>query len=273
MNEWMFIPFFPREIEPKSQLWVEGRAVAAPGLDILETALPFFPSAGDRIWLMHWDFHPKHCGNLLGCGELEGTPTGNLIWSDDHCPELALLKHKLGFGSDDLSFLRVKNQRYFPNQTKQFFGMPFQIPLVKLNEYQCKLLTQLCDGASTVIDTNAWSATEPKRIAVKRRETRVRYIKYWAYAARGVKAEARLAEFLLDIVYGFQDTGAIPSLPILNDLLASGGSSGGMGPGTKWKPFAIGKQEYEDTVKNFTRFKLQSRKTETSIPNRRTFFY
>jgi hypothetical protein len=45
-----------------------------------------------------------------------------------------------------------------------------------------------------------------------------------------------------------EDTGVIPPLAVLNQVLQGGGNAGGMGPGTTWKPFTITEQEYDELV-------------------------
>jgi hypothetical protein len=42
--------------------------------------------------------------------------------------------------------------------------------------------------------------------------------------------------------------GIIPPLHVLNAYLATGGTNGGMGPGTTWKPFTITADEYTDLI-------------------------
>lgn len=56
-----------------------------------------------------------------------------------------------------------------------------------------------------------------------------------------------LEYFLLDIPY-FMDDGVIPPLQELNKVLSGGGGSGGMSPGTVWKPFQIDEAEYKALV-------------------------
>lgn len=52
---------------------------------------------------------------------------------------------------------------------------------------------------------------------------------------------------MLDIPY-FMDDGKIPPLSVVNQKFAEGGYSGGMSPGTVWKPFQIDEAEYEALV-------------------------
>jgi hypothetical protein len=75
----------------------------------------------------------------------------------------------------------------------------------------------------------------------------VKYTKHWAYAGRGQKAAGSLADLVLDIPY-LMPWGVIPPLHVLNEYLLSGGDSGGMDPGTKWRPFQITNQEYAELV-------------------------
>jgi hypothetical protein len=76
---------------------------------------------------------------------------------------------------------------------------------------------------------------------------RVKYTKYWAYAGRGQKAEGSVADLVLDIPY-LMPWGVIPPLHVLNEHLLTGGDTGGMSPGTKWKPFQVTEQEYVELV-------------------------
>jgi hypothetical protein len=74
----------------------------------------------------------------------------------------------------------------------------------------------------------------------------VKYTTYWAYGGKGDKREAPLWDFILDIPYLMENTGAIPPYHVLNEVLQKGGNSGGMGPGTKWRPFSISQEEYNE---------------------------
>jgi hypothetical protein len=78
----------------------------------------------------------------------------------------------------------------------------------------------------------------------------VKYKLYWGptdlfYRRR----KSSLSEFVLDIFYLMEDAGVIPPFAVLNQVLQEGGDSGGMSPGTKWKPFIITEVEYEELVK------------------------
>lgn len=78
---------------------------------------------------------------------------------------------------------------------------------------------------------------------------KVKYRAYWGatdYFWRGRKNF--LSEFVLDILYFIGDTGVVPPLAVLNEVLQEGGATGGMSPGTKWKPFAISEAEYIEMV-------------------------
>jgi hypothetical protein len=64
------------------------------------------------------------------------------------------------------------------------------------------------------------------------------------------KPEKRIASlpyFLLDIPFLFV-AGVIPPLAVLNAVLESGGSDGGMSPGASWEPVALTEQEYAELV-------------------------
>jgi hypothetical protein len=56
-----------------------------------------------------------------------------------------------------------------------------------------------------------------------------------------------LADLVLDIPY-LMPWGVIPPLHVLNEYLLGGGDTGGMSPGTKWKPFQITAEEYAELV-------------------------
>jgi hypothetical protein len=69
---------------------------------------------------------------------------------------------------------------------------------------------------------------------------------YWTYTSRGIEREGTLLDLILDMVYFIEVHGVLPPLHVMNEQLKSGGSNGGMGPGTKWRPFKITAAEYED---------------------------
>ena len=76
----------------------------------------------------------------------------------------------------------------------------------------------------------------------------VSYTTYWSYGSSGVKRKAPLVDFVLDILYLMENNGVIPPLHVLNEVLQGGGSNGGMGPGTAWRPFSIKEAEYKELV-------------------------
>ena len=53
--------------------------------------------------------------------------------------------------------------------------------------------------------------------------------------------------FVYDVPY-LDGCGVFPPLHILNQILESGGSQGGMGPGATWDPFCLTPEEYEELV-------------------------
>jgi hypothetical protein len=75
----------------------------------------------------------------------------------------------------------------------------------------------------------------------------VTYKTFWSYAGRGQTKRGTLADLVLDIPY-LLPWGVIPPLHVLNEHLATGGTNGGMGPGTTWKPLTITPDEYTDLV-------------------------
>lgn len=254
MNEWMFATFFPGEIGAAIALWRDWRAVSAPGLGLAIPGLPGpqQPDIGDKLWLMYWDIHPKHPFQLIGCGMLQRSPSNGLVWRDGDLPGIEAAARALGY--DDVSgvlrFFRVESAQDFWREPRKYHGMFSHFGLIQLSSSQRELLGRLSQGEEEVRDAEQPMLLLPARpiAPLKRSESLVRYAKHWAYAGKGVKAQTPLGEFLLDIIHGFQHSGAIPPLNILNELLATGGSSGGMGPGTKWKPFSISQPEYETAV-------------------------
>jgi hypothetical protein len=79
-----------------------------------------------------------------------------------------------------------------------------------------------------------------------------------------IKREATLAEFILDIPF-ILFNGVIPPLHLLNEILSSGDASGGMSPGTSWKPFEISKEEYNELVAELLALDLDALKKEDRI--------
>jgi hypothetical protein len=76
----------------------------------------------------------------------------------------------------------------------------------------------------------------------------VKYKTHWSYLGPGIKKENTLAEFLLDVLYLMERHGVVPPLHVLNEVLRTGGSNGGMGPGTTWRGFKISEVEYAELV-------------------------
>jgi hypothetical protein len=60
--------------------------------------------------------------------------------------------------------------------------------------------------------------------------------------------QGTLMELVLDIPYLMEESGVIPPLIVLNQVLQSGGDPGGMGPGTTWQPFQIDPEEYAELM-------------------------
>jgi hypothetical protein len=77
----------------------------------------------------------------------------------------------------------------------------------------------------------------------------VNYRIYWSYTG-SIKRQGTLVDLVLDILYLMEESGVIPPLVVLNQVLQSGGDSGGMGPGSTWKPFQIDETEYEELVQS-----------------------
>jgi hypothetical protein len=76
----------------------------------------------------------------------------------------------------------------------------------------------------------------------------VKYRTSWSYLGSSTKRTQPLIDFVLDILYLMENTGVVPPLVVLNTVLRSGGTGGGMGPGTTWKPFEISESEYAELV-------------------------
>jgi hypothetical protein len=74
----------------------------------------------------------------------------------------------------------------------------------------------------------------------------MRTIKYerTEYRHEPEKREAPLATFIYDVPY-FGACGIFPPYTVINQYFAQGGFNGGMGPGAKWAPFKISKEEYD----------------------------
>src|SRR5262245_23511520 len=85
----------------------------------------------------------------------------------------------------------------------------------------------------------------------------VSYRTHWSYTG-STKRQGTLVDFVLDILYLMEETGVIPPINVLNQVLQSGGDSGGMGPGTTWKPFQIDEPEYEELVQDLLHLDIVS---------------
>ena len=59
--------------------------------------------------------------------------------------------------------------------------------------------------------------------------------------------EASFDVFVYDVPY-FGVCGIFPPLHIMNQILKTGGSEGGMSPGATWEPFQVSKAEYDELV-------------------------
>jgi hypothetical protein len=95
---------------------------------------------------------------------------------------------------------------------------------------------------------------------------RVKYKTYWAYAGKGIPREGSLLDLVLDILYyGVSPQGVLPPLNILNTALKGGGSTGGMSPDTKWRPFEISDAEYVELVQAFFGYRSLSRTHASSL--------
>lgn len=91
----------------------------------------------------------------------------------------------------------------------------------------------------------------------------VEYLRYEFHGEPEAVA-APLWVFVFDVPY-LAVCNVFPPLHILNEILESGGSEGGMSPGATWKPFRISARDYEellsvvlhpdrDTLRKFARY-------------------
>jgi len=83
-------------------------------------------------------------------------------------------------------------------------------------------------------------------LAAEARLRRVCYVRH-EFPGRTWEREDSLLVLVYDIPY-FGACGIFPPLHLLNEMLLSGGSQGGMSPGATWEPFSLSEQEYRDLV-------------------------
>jgi len=96
---------------------------------------------------------------------------------------------------------------------------------------------------------------------------RVSYVRH-EYPGRASKREDSLLVLVYDISY-FGACGVFPPLHLLNQLLLSGGSQGGMSPGATWEPFSLSEQEYRilvTAVRTVAPKSLRRRARYTDLP-------
>lgn len=74
----------------------------------------------------------------------------------------------------------------------------------------------------------------------------VKYVRY-EFHSDPEPCEGTLLTFIYDIPY-FSGCGVLPPYHILNQILAGGGTTGGMSPGATWKPFTISREKYDELV-------------------------
>lgn len=89
----------------------------------------------------------------------------------------------------------------------------------------------------------------------------VTYKTYWSYLG-SAKKEGTLLDLVLDIFYLMQNTGVIPPLVVLNQVLKTGGGNGGMGPGTSWRRFQIKEAEYEELVEELLKLDIEKARVD-----------
>lgn len=92
------------------------------------------------------------------------------------------------------------------------------------------------------------------------------YRTHWSYLGPPIKRRELLVDFVLDVLYLFGSNGFVPPLRVLNEVLLSGGNSGGMGPGTTWRPFWITEREYAELVDALLKLDVEAaRKTHPYV--------
>jgi hypothetical protein len=74
---------------------------------------------------------------------------------------------------------------------------------------------------------------------------RVRYQRWGGVWGSWQPTENSLLAFVYDYHTGVDACGVFPPFHLLNQFLLHGGGGGGMGPGAKWEPFSISRQEYD----------------------------
>src|SRR5688500_16022990 len=75
---------------------------------------------------------------------------------------------------------------------------------------------------------------------------RVRYIRWSGFPSCSWEpVENTLFAFVYDYYVHLAVCGVFPPFHLLNQVLLRGGGGGGMGPGAKWEPFSLSREEYD----------------------------
>lgn len=76
----------------------------------------------------------------------------------------------------------------------------------------------------------------------------IQYKTHWSVVNPPQDHEGSLLDFVLDVPGLLGQNGAIPPWVVLNQVLQTGGTDGGLMPGTTWTPFSIPLEEYGELV-------------------------
>lgn len=74
---------------------------------------------------------------------------------------------------------------------------------------------------------------------------RVGYMRWTGIWGSWEPVENDLLGFVYDYFTGVGACGVFPPFHLLNVFLLHGGGGGGMGPGAKWEPFSLSREEYD----------------------------
>jgi hypothetical protein len=75
---------------------------------------------------------------------------------------------------------------------------------------------------------------------------RVRYTRWSGFPRCSWEpVEDTLLAFVYDHYVDLDACGVFPPFHLLNQVLLRGGGAGGMGPGAKWEPFSLSREEYD----------------------------
>lgn len=91
------------------------------------------------------------------------------------------------------------------------------------------------------------------------------YTRHWSMN-EPEKVNGGLSSLLLDYPYSFpyanqeKDIRLIPPIDFINELLKSGGNSGGMSPGCTWNGMSISEEEYEKLIQELLKFDYEFNK-------------